>query len=180
MKEFDKLDLLKSELFECLLPAMVYRGEAVVRELVLDNLESEYQDSVYKLFERLCEEDGINCPYTEEAFKIDRVEEGGLQFIIMSLPESHHKVNQILRAYIVYAWERKNPEKRQVRFFYIKRFCNNDEIYVMYVSPTGEIMLGDEVTNYMGDVVAERRIVARSFIVDLLNELQLREVGLES
>lgn len=169
--EFDKYDLIKYEIFEELFPELLYKINQEEREKIIEELEISSENKIYELFNRLCEEEKIDCPYDKNDFTIHRFEEGGIQFIEISVPEPSHQINHILRAYIMVVRERGNEEKKHMRYFVIKRFFKDESVHVMYVTPDKEVMLGDELTDHMDDKAYEHRAVARNFIVVLLNEI---------
>lgn len=66
--------------------------------------------------------------------------------------------NHAVRAYVLTAYGRKEPEKKYVRYLYIKKFHKIGQLYVMYMSKDEELQLGSEVTDYTDDLERERRI----------------------
>lgn len=177
--KFDKYNVLKYELFEQLLPEMFYTMKEEERDLFIEELENTSGNEIYDLFNSLCKEDKVNCPYEEKDFAINRFERGGVRFIEMCVPESSAQINHVLRAYILIAHERKNEEIKHMRYFMVKRFFQNGMVHVMYITPDNEVMLGDELTNHMDDKKYEYRTVARNFIMVLLNELIVGKVEAE-
>ena len=169
--EFNKYDVLKYELFEQLLPEMFYTMKEEERDLFIEELENTSGNEIYDLFKRLCKEDKVNCSYEEKDFAINRFERGGVRFIEMCVPESTAQINQVLRVYILIACERKNEEKKHMRYFLVKKFFENGMVHIMYITPDNELMLGDELTNHMDDKEYEYCSVARNFIMVLLNKL---------
>lgn len=171
--DYNKYDLLKYELFEQLLPSLLYSLDEEKHQVFLDELASDTGNIMYELFTKLCKEDKVECPYHEDDFAIDVVSEGGLDFFIVSIPESSPGINAVLSAYIVTVRERENPDRRHTRYFYIKKFADKGMVHVMYVSPSDELLLGDEVTNHVGDRAYECRTIARNLMVVLMDELHL-------
>ena len=173
--DYNKYDLLKYELFEQLLPSLLYSLDEEKYKMFMEDLTSEIVNLVYQLFTKLCKEDKVECPYKKEDFAIDIVDEAGLEFVIVSIPAWSPQINSVLRIYIITARERENPDKKHTRYFYIKKFADKGMVHVMYVSPSDELLLGDEVTNHVGDMAYERRTVARNLMVVLIDELHLRK-----
>ena len=173
--DYNKYDLLKYELFEQLLPSLLYSLDEEKYKMFMEDLTSETVNLVYQLFTKLCKEDKVECPYKKEDFAIDIVDEAGLEFVIVSIPAWSPQINSVLRIYIITARERENPDKKHTRYFYIKKFADKGMVHVMYVSPSDELLLGDEVTNHVGDMAYERRTVARNLMVVLIDELHLRK-----
>ena len=173
--DYNKYDLLKYELFEQLLPSLLYSLDEEKYKMFMEDLTSETVNLVYQLFAKLCKEDKVECPYKKEDFAIDIVDEAGLEFVIVSIPAWSPQINSVLRIYIITATERENPDKKHTRYFYIKKFADKGMVHVMYVSPSDELLLGDEVTNHVGDMAYERRTVARNLMVMLIDELHLRK-----
>lgn len=175
MVEFDKYDMLQYELFEQLIPELLYHAEKEIRKLLLENLQSEYPGSVYDLFEKLCEDDQINCPYSESDFAVKYFEVGGIEFVEIAVPGTTNQINHCIRAYVLSAHERENPDEKHVRYFIIKKFRGNEGIYAMYVSPDGELQLGSDLTGRLEDRDYEYRAVGRDFIMVLSKELDFIE-----
>lgn len=175
MEKFDKYDMLKYELFEQLIPTLLYEEENNVGKLLLEELENEADRAVYDLFCRLCEDDKIDCPYEISDFAIKKYEMSGIRFIELSLPESNDQINHVVRAYVLIAHERKNPEIEFVRYFIIKKFRDKGQIYVMYVSAEDELQLGTDLTDYADDREYERRAVGRDYLMVLSKELKYGE-----
>lgn len=175
MVEFDQYDKLKYELFEQLLPVLLYEEKDDVGKILLEELEAEYDGAVYDLFCRLCEDDKIECPYDKCDLAIKKYEMSGIQFIELSLPETTANINHAVRAYVLTAYGRKEPEKKYVRYLYIKKFHKIGQLYVMYISKDEELQLGSEVTDYTDDFERERRIVGRDFLMVLAKELEVGE-----
>jgi len=173
--KIDKYDMLKYELFELLLPEFLYTVSEEVRNLFLEELESESENLVYDLFYKLCKEDKVPCPYGKDDFAIEKFDKEGILFCVINVPESSAQVNQVLRIYILSAREREKPEVKHVRYFFVKRFCNPDIVHVMYVSPNGEPMLGKELTDHLEDRKYEQRTIAKEFILLLANEMIVKK-----
>ena len=173
--KIDKYDMLKYELFELLLPEFLYTVSEEVRNLFLEELESESENLVYDLFYKLCKEDKVPCPYGKDDFAIEKFDKEGILFCVINVPESSAQVNQVLRIYILSAREREKPEVKHVRYFFVKRFCNPDIVHVMYVSPNGEPMLGKELTDHLEDRNYEQRTIAKEFILLLANEMIVKK-----
>lgn len=171
--DYNKYDLLKYELFEQLLPSLLYSLDEEKYKMFMEDLASETGNIIYELFAKLCKEDRVECPYDKKDFAIDIVDEGGLEFVIVSIPKWSPKINSALRAYIVTVSERENPDKKYTRYFYIKKFADKGMVHVMYVSPSDELLLGDEVTNHVGDIKYECRTIAKNLMVVLMDELKI-------
>lgn len=176
--KFEKYDMLKSRLFEQLIPDLLYNREEEAHDIFLEALENSEENIVYDLFCKLCEKDGVECLYKEEAFTINRFEEGGIRFIEISVPESSPQINYALRVYVLSAREKENPEVNHIRYFLVKKFREKEMVYVMYIAPDNEVMLGDDLTNHIEDREYEHRAVGRNFILVLLNEIHLEETDI--
>ncbi len=177
MDDFNKYDILKYELFECLLPRLLYRGTPEEQLAFITELEDEKENLIQLLLGRMCEEDGIEYPFDEDAFQISMYEQGGVHFIEIAIPESDPQINYALRAYILYAHERQSEEKIHCRYFLIKRFCDKGNIHILYVTPGEEVLLGDELTDCVDDREYECRCLARNFFTALIGELEMEEAN---
>lgn len=136
----------------------------------MEVLEAETENVAYELFKRMCKEDGVECPYDENDFYIEKVTLAGLHFVCISIPESSPCVSYALRVYFVTVCERENPEKKHTRYFYIKKFREIEKVHVMYVSPKEELILGTELTDRADDRAYERCAIAKHFMRVLIDE----------
>ena len=168
MGNLDKYDMLKYELFECLLPGMLYTGSMKEKVSFIEELERDEENLIRHLLAKMCEEDGVPYAFEEDAFQIQKFEQGGIHFIEIEIPQSNPRINYVLRAYILYANERVNESRIHWRYFLVKRFYTDGKIHVLYVSPDREILLGDELT---GDKEHEHRCLARTFLSVMVEEM---------
>ena len=171
MLEFDQYDKMKYELFEQLLPTLLYDDRDNVGDYLLQMLEDNSDEAVYDLFCKLCEDDKVDCPYKASDFAINRYEEGGVRFIELSLPESSDQITHVVRAYVLIAHGRKNPDEKFVRYFIIKKFRKTGQIYILYVSADDELQLGSELTDHADDREYERRALGRDYLLVVAKEL---------
>ena len=171
MENLDKYDLLKYELFECLLPGMLYTGSMKERESFIEELEKEEENLIRHLLKKMCEEDGVPYAFADDAFPIHLFEQGGIHLIEIELPESNSQINQVLRAYIVYVNERTQENKMHWRYFLIKKFCGTGKIHILYVSPDNEMLLGNELTSRADDRKYEHKCLIRTFVSVMIEEL---------
>ena len=168
MENLDKYDMLKYELFECLLPDMLYTGSMKEKVSFIEELERDEENLIRHLLEKMCEEDGVPYAFEEDAFQIQKIEQGGIHFIEIEIPESSPQINYVLRAYILYATGRIKENKIHWRYFLVKRFCADGKVHILYVSPDRELLLGDELT---GDKKQEHRCLARTFLSVMAEEM---------
>jgi len=175
MEKLDKYDILKYELFECLLPGLLYKGALEERCALITELEDEKENLIEQLLRRMCTEDDIEYPFKEDAFQIHKYEKGGVHFIEIKIPESNHQINYVLRAYILYAKEREAEERMHWRYFLVKKFCGKGNVHIFYVTPDIEMLMGDELTDRADDRKYEHRCLVRLFLNVLIEELGIGE-----
>ena len=72
MENLDKYDMLKYELFECLLPDMLYTGSMKEKVSFIEELERDEENLIRHLLEKMCEEDGVPYAFEEDAFQIQK------------------------------------------------------------------------------------------------------------
>lgn len=151
-EQFDCYDGLRYELFEVLLPQMLYKGTEIQKEEFFNTLLSEGKDFIREMYNALCEDDKLPYPYKKEDFEVETLERGGVNLLKISLPPYNPAINDILRAYLLFM--RKKNDKICIKYFVIKRFANGN-IFNLYVTPKGEIRLGEELTEHIGDMEYE-------------------------
>ena len=171
MENLNKYDVLKYELFECLMPDMIYTGSMNERVSFIEELERDEENLIRHLLKKMCEEDGVLYAFEEDAFEIQKFEQGGIHFIEVEIPQSNAQINSVLRAYILYANERVIESRMHWRYFLVKRFYTDERIHILYVSPDKEILLGDELTLHAGDKKYEHRCLAKTFLSVMVEEM---------
>lgn len=164
-----KFDILKYELFEYLLPKLLYTGLKEEQLAIIEELEDSAENIVQQMYCKLCEEEGIPYPFDEDAFQIHRYEQGGIRYIEIEIPKSDPQISYALRAYILYTHERETGAKTHWRYFLIKKFGDKGHSHILHINPDEEIQLGDEVTDHINDKEYERRCMARSYLAVLVN-----------
>lgn len=150
--QFSNYDCLRYELFEMLLPKMLYTGTEEQKDDFFNLLRQEGKSLIYNMYYTLCEGDKILCPYEEKDFEVEIFERGGVNLLEILLPQYNPGINDILRTYVLFA---KCVEEKQIRkYFIIKRFMNGN-VFNLHVTPKMEKILGDELTGHEGDMEYE-------------------------
>lgn len=96
----------------------------------------------------ICEEDGLPYPYEKTDFEVEIFERGGVNILQILIPPCNPNINDILRAYLLFSKHENSRDTR--RYFVIKRFKNGN-IFILYVNPESEKLLGEELTEHAGD-----------------------------
>lgn len=148
-KEYDEYDCLRYELFEILIPAMLYQGTEEEKDEFFKFLKQDGKSLIHDMFRIICEDDGLAYPYEKTDFEVRVFERGGINILQILLPPYNSQVNDILRAYLLFA---KSGTAR--RYFMIKRFKRGNS-FILYVNPESEKFLGEELTEHLGDMEYE-------------------------
>ncbi len=151
-KEYDEYDCLRYELFETLIPVMLYQGTEKERDEFFGFLKQDGKTFVHDMFQSICEDDGLPYPYENSDFQVEVFERGGVNIIQILLPAFNANINSALRAYLLFTKGGDDREKR--RYFLIKRFKNGN-VFIMYVNPESEQLLGEELTEHADDMEYE-------------------------
>lgn len=159
-KEFDHYEVLKWELFEKLFPKMIYYGGEGERDDFFRSLREDGQRLAFMMFEALCMEDKVDCPYKTEDFQAEAISRGNIGMVKIQPPECSPKSSGILRAYVAYSEKADAPQARL--YFFIKRFAGGEAI-LMYADQKGEALKVEELTGHMGDIEYEYWRVAASY-----------------
>lgn len=131
---------------------MLYKGTQKEKDEFFDFLKGNGKDIIYNMYQTLCEDDGLSCPYKNSDFNIEILQRGGVNILKISLPSYNPDINDILRAYLLFAKRDNGFHMR--RYFLIKRFKNGNT-YILYVNPECKRLLGEELTEYIGDMEYE-------------------------
>jgi hypothetical protein len=151
-RDYDGYDCLRYELFETLIPAMLYKGTEKERDEFFGFLKQDGKTIIHDMYQTLCEDDGLPYPYENPDFEVRIFERGGVNIMQIILPSYNPNINDILRAYFLFA---KSDDGRDIRrYFLIKRF-KNGSIFILNVNPKFEKLLGEELTEHAGDMEYE-------------------------
>ncbi len=142
--EFRCIDGLKWELFEELLPKLLYMQNEEREDDFFHVLKERGQNIVYEILRQLCEEDQAECPYEADAFSVSCFSRASLHFIQMNLPPYNPSINDIVRAYIVYS------DETEPLYFLIKHF-KEGETFILYVTSDFQVLKADELTRHEED-----------------------------
>ena len=171
-KEYDGYDCLRYELFETLIPAMLYKGTEKEKNEFFGFLKQDGKDFIHDMYQTLCEDDGLPYPYKNLDFQVWTFERGGVNIIQILLPSYNPNINDILRAYFLFAKSDDSNDTR--RYFVIKRF-KNGKIFILYANPECEQLLGEDLTEHTGDMEYEYwklvRTYAKVILLDMKNEI---------
>ena len=169
-KEYDRYDCLRYELFETLLPEMLYKGTEKEKDKFGELLKQNGKTFIHDVYQTLCEDDGLPYPYENSDFEVGIFERGGVNILQILLPPYNPNINDILRAYLLFT--KSDDSKDTRRYFVIKRF-KDGKIFILYANPECEKLLGEELTEHIGDMEYEYWRLVRSFGETIL--LDMRE-----
>lgn len=157
---------LRYELFEMLMPKMLYDGQERERDVVFRELCGEGQKVVFDLFAIMCREDGEKCPYTAEDFRVNVTNEGGIGMVEIILPPFDPEISDILKAFLMFSWG-KGVETGM--YFLIKRFKGGG-IFLMYADREGEVLKVEEIPmERVGDTRYEHWRLVRNYAAIAVN-----------
>lgn len=159
-KDYCYGDLIKWELFEKLLPQMLYTGEEGKRNAVFRYLKNQRQDFVYTLVLDLCRDDKKRCPYRKEDFKSKNISRGTVEMVQVELPPYNPDISDILRVYVLYP--KTSDDISDKLYFIIKRFKTNEAI-VLYVPAIGVPVEIADLTGHLGDMEYEYKALEAAY-----------------
>ena len=131
-KEYDRYDCLRFELFETLIPAMLYKGTEKDKNEFLGFLKQDGKAFIHDMYQTLCEEDGLPYRHEKAEFEVEVIERGGVNILQILLPPHNPNISDILRAYLLFAKRGDSIGTR--RYFVINRFKNR-KIFILYANP---------------------------------------------
>lgn len=141
---------LYHDFFEILLPCMIYKGNETEKEDFIDALWKDGKELVHVLFYNLCRENGISCP--DKTFAVRSFKKGGINIIQISILLYDTNISDILRVYLLFT---ECDGKRIWRKYFVIRQFENSKIFIMYVTPQIEQLLGEEVKECNNDISYE-------------------------
>lgn len=159
-KDYNYEDLVRWELFESLLPQMLYTGEEDKRDAVFRYLKNEGQSFVFSLFLDLCREDMNPCPYSKKEFKSKNISRGTVEMIQVELPPYNPDISDILRVYVLYP--KISDDISDKLYFIIKRFKTN-EVTILYAPAEGNPMEVADLTGHQGDMEFEYKALEAAY-----------------
>lgn len=169
-KDYDGYDCLRYELFETLIPAMLYKGTEKERDEFFGFLKQDGKTFIHDMYQTLCDDDGLPYPYENSDFGVRIFERGGINILQILLPSYNPNISDILRAYFIFTKRDNGRDTR--RYFLIKRF-KSGKIFILYANPECEMMLGEELTEHIEDMEYEYWRLVRSYAETIL--LDMRE-----
>ena len=167
--EYGRYDCLRYELFEMLIPAMLYKGTEKERDEVFGFLKQDRKTFIHDMYQTLCEDDGLPYPYENSDFKVRILERGGVNILQILLPSYNPNISDILRAYFIFTKRGNSRDTR--RYFVIKRF-KDGKIFILYANPECEVLLGEELTEHIEDMEYEYWRLVRSYAKTILWEMR--------
>lgn len=171
-KNYDYYDYLKYELFETVLPGMLYEKNDAEQEEFFQYLLQDQEKVIREMYSTMCDDDGVTYPYAEGDFEANLFEMQGVNFLQIQMPEHHREISDILRAYILFS--NGDDESCMKKYFLIKRF-DDGGVFSLHITPEGKGLLGEELTDCSGDMEGEYMSLARDYIRLLVQDMREEE-----
>lgn len=169
---FTKHERIRYELFEQLLPVLLCNSEKEEMESTLNFMIYNGHEFVCDCYKQLCEDDGVDYPYSDNDFKVNYFEKGGLKYIQIILPFiiPSTGANNILRAYVLYSGD--ESDIKAYKYFIIKDFINDKKIAILNISSDERGLLGHDLTSHRGNMDYEYWKLAQDYITLVTRELE--------
>ncbi len=168
-KKYNYYDYLRYELFEELIPRLLYKGTSEEQNDFFQSLLQGNKHMIHELFQTMCEDDGVPYPYNNVDFETEIFERGGVNILQILLPPCDPEINAILRAYLLYIkWEDRGYIKK---YFLIRRFDNGD-VFNLYISPDIKGYLCEELTEHIDDMEYEYWRLVRDFTALMVQDMR--------
>lgn len=169
--KFTVYEQFRYELFEQLLPAMLFDGTDEERWKTLELLVYDGENMAHNCFADLCEMDGVDYPYDDNDFKAENFVRGGVHFVKISLPEIENSkgINDVLRAYVLYS--KVDDRIDTYKYFVIKKFASENRISILNID-SKKALLGHELTEHSGDMDYEYWALANNYATLLLKDFE--------
>lgn len=158
--QYNHYDYLRYELFEMLIPSMLYEGTEEQKEEFFQLLIHDGKNVIRNMYSTMCGDDKLPYPYEKEDFKVNMLERGGIRILQILLPPYNPDISDILRAYLMFT--RLQNGSYVKRYFVIKRF-KDGSVFNLCITPEMEKLLGEELTEHVGDMEYEYWKLVRDY-----------------
>lgn len=173
-KEYNYYDYLRYELFEILIPRMLYKGTRRENNKFFQLLLQEKKKLVHDMYQTLCEDDGLPYPYEQEDFEVEIFSRGNINVLQILLPPNNPDISNILRVYLLFT---KCTDKGLIKkYFVIKKF-DNGRIFNLHITSDIEGVLGGELTAHIGDMQYEYWLLVRDYIRTIVQDMRTEKKG---
>lgn len=166
-------DRLRIELFEMLFPRVLYGGTEEEQNAMFHALCEDGNNLVHDLYATMCVQDELEYPYMENDFTVDVLERGGVQIIQINFPEYNQRINDVIRAYVLYMVKEGNITDK--KYFAIKRFSDTEKVFVFHVDAENEPFIGEELTDRFGDMEYEYWKLVRDYARLMVKDMKETE-----
>lgn len=170
--QYNRYDYLRYELFEILIPSMLYEGTEEQKEEFYQLLIHDGKNVIHNMYNVLCTDDKLPYPYEKEDFEVNMLERGGIRILQILLPPHNPEISDILRAYLLFT--RLQNGNCIKRYFVIKRF-KEGSVFNLCITPEMEKLLGVELTEHVGDMEYEYWKLARDYSRLIFRDNQSKE-----
>lgn len=167
-EKYDHYEYLRYELFEELIPRMLYQDTGEEQNDFFQLLLQENGNLIYDMYKTLCEDDGLPCPYKRKDFEAAKFERGGVNILQMLTPRNSPEISGVLRAYLLYM--KHGDGGFMKKYFVIRRFQNGN-VFNLYITPEAEGVLGEELTGHAGDMEYEYWKLVRDFTRIMIQDM---------
>ena len=168
-QKYSYYDYLRQELFEELIPKMLYKGTEEESSRFFQQLFQENKRLVRDMFQTLCEDDGVAYPYHNKDFETEILERGGIHMLQILLPPGDPGISDVLRAYLMYT--KKKDGSLIIKYFVIRRF-EDGAVFILHITPEMEELLGEELTEHIGDMEYEYWRLVRDFARMMIRDMR--------
>lgn len=157
-KDFTYTDGVRWELFEYLLPKLLYLDQTNARIVLPDDLREDGQQFIYSVLAQMCTDDEAECPYKLDDFDVRVFLYNDINFIQIDLPPYNPAVNDIARAYILQSGDSESL------YFIVKHF-QEGETFILYVDPQLKAWKMEELTDHVNDMSYEYWRLAANYLM---------------
>lgn len=137
-----RLECIKYEFIHEIMPNLLYSGTYEEDEMLLQGLHIYRGRQLCTLFQEICTMESVENPYQPQAFQVECYVSGPLHFIQMDFPYDDLKINNTIRAYIVYTSLGYAIDLK--KYFIIRRF-KDGLVHLLFIDEDGKQLLGAEV-----------------------------------
>lgn len=170
--QYNHYDYLRYELFEMLIPSMLYEGTEEQKEEFFQLLIHDGKNVICNMYSTMCGDDKLPYPYEKEDFEVNTLERGGIRILQILLPPYNPDISDILRAYLLFT--RLQNGSYVKRYFVIKRF-KDGSVFNLCITPEMEKLLGEELTEHVGDMEYEYWKLVRDYSRVIFRNNQSKE-----
>lgn len=168
-KEMNQPKYLHDELFEQLLPAMIYQESKDGNNDFIKTLQHDGQGLIHALSVQLCQEENLSSLFQKNDFSVQGLKKGGINIIQIDCPVIDSSTSNIESAFLLFTEDADNITSP--KYFIIKRL-QDERIFIIHITPEGKALTAEDLTDHAGDKEYQYWRLANVYFRIVVNEMK--------